>query len=150
MSLNRIDLAPRSGNTPCNSTLLWRSPQAALPTFLYCCALSRFYHYFQEEGTQFVPAPTVRRHRGYRTLVCKGVAALYMVFNTQFGFRRVLSAMVAGEGAPCTLPFVLRYINAQPLFTSSLVTMVSPSFLLPCFLGDGGRFFLAGTVRCTS
>ena len=54
----------------------------------------------------------------------KGFVVLYIVFNTQVAFPKVLKSMTVGASA-CTTPFVLRYINAQPLLTSCLTTMVS-------------------------
>ena len=67
-----------------------------------------------------------RRYRGLRTCTAKGFVALYLAFNSQVSFPRVLRAMAEGGGhaSACTLPFVLRYINAQPLLTSGLTTMV--------------------------
>lgn len=63
------------------------------------------------------------RYLARRTLLLKAFVLLYTVFNTQVGFPGVLNAMHGGDG-PCTIAFVLRYINAQPLLTSCVVTMV--------------------------
>ena len=60
----------------------------------------------------------------YRTKLMKAFVVLYTVFNTQVAFPRVLMGMP--DGRYCTMPFVLRYINAQPLLTSCLATMVRP------------------------
>lgn len=63
------------------------------------------------------------RYLARRTLLLKSFVLLYTVFNSQIGFPGVLDAMAGGDG-PCTIPFILRYINAQPLLTSCVVTMV--------------------------
>ncbi|CAL8470443.1 g9985 [Coccomyxa elongata] len=62
------------------------------------------------------------RYLARRTLILKAFVLLYTTFNSQVGFPGVLSAMPGGNGS-CSIPFVLRYINAQPLLTSCLVTM---------------------------
>lgn len=59
----------------------------------------------------------------YRTKLMKAFVVLYILFNTQVAFPRVLMGMP--DGRYCTAPFVLRYINAQPLLTSCIATMVS-------------------------
>lgn len=64
------------------------------------------------------------RYMLHRSMLLKGFVLLYIVFNTQVAFPRVLKGMA--DGSACTTPFVLRYINAQPLLTSCLTTMVSP------------------------
>ena len=63
------------------------------------------------------------RYRRHRTRLVKGFVLLYILFNTQVAFPRVLTGMA--DGHACTTPFVLRYINAQPLLTSCLTSMVS-------------------------
>ena len=63
------------------------------------------------------------RYQRHRTKLIKGFVLLYILFNTQVAFPRVLGGMA--DGHACTTPFVLRYINAQPLLTSCLTTMVS-------------------------
>ena len=63
------------------------------------------------------------RYQRHRTGLIKGFVLLYILFNTQVAFPRVLTGMA--DGNACTTPFVLRYINAQPLLTSCLTTMVS-------------------------
>ena len=59
-----------------------------------------------------------------RSELMKGFVVLYIIFNTQVAFPKVLKSMTVGV-SDCTTPFVLRYINAQPLLTSCLTTMVS-------------------------
>ncbi len=72
------------------------------------------------------------RYLARRTLLLKAFVLLYTVFNTQVGFPGVLNAMHGGDG-PCTIAFVLRYINAQPLLTSCVVTMVRACLLNSAF-----------------
>ena len=67
------------------------------------------------------------RYQRHRTRLIKGFVLLYILFNTQVAFPRVLMGMA--DGHACTTPFVLRYINAQPLLTSCLTTMVSGTSL---------------------
>ncbi len=64
-----------------------------------------------------------------RSKLMKGFVVLYIIFNTQVAFPKVLKSMTVGV-SDCTTPFVLRYINAQPLLTSCLTTMVRYHLLL--------------------
>ncbi len=60
----------------------------------------------------------------HRSKLIKGLVVVYILFNTQVAFPSVLRGTT--DAAVCTTPFVLRYINAQPLLTSCLTTMVRP------------------------
>ena len=60
----------------------------------------------------------------HRTKIIKGLVVAYIIFNTQVAFPKVLGGMT--DATACTTAFVLRYINAQPLLTSCLATMVGP------------------------
>ena len=73
------------------------------------------------------------RYQRHRTRLIKGFVLLYILFNTQVAFPRVLMRMA--DGHACTTPFVLRYINAQPLLTSCLTTMVSVASLPDQLMG---------------
>ena len=68
--------------------------------------------------------PLCSRYMLHRSKWIKGFVVVYILFNTQVAFPRVLKGMA--DAAVCTTPFVLRYINAQPLLTSCLTTMVRP------------------------
>jgi hypothetical protein len=86
-----------------------------------------------------------------RTVVAKAFVALYLGFNSQLGFPRVLRGM-AGGNAACSLPFVLRYINAQPCLTASLVSMARPlpalrTLLKPSLCCCPGQRSLALSIR---
>lgn len=65
------------------------------------------------------------RYMLHRSKLIKALVVGYILFNTQVAFPRVLRGMT--DAAVCTMPFVLRYINAQPLLTSCLTTMVCSS-----------------------
>ena len=60
----------------------------------------------------------------HRSKLIKALVVMYILFNTQVAFPRVLGGMT--DANACTTAFVLRYINAQPLLTSCLTTMVGP------------------------
>lgn len=77
------------------------------------------------------------RYLARRTLILKLFVLLYTAFNSQIGFPRVLDAMPPGDRG-CSVPFMLRYINAQPLLTSCVVTMVTLLITL---------LYLAGMVK---
>ncbi|BDA51559.1 hypothetical protein COCOBI_19-1150 [Coccomyxa sp. Obi] len=79
-----------------------------------------------------------------RTLLLKVFSLLYIIFNTQAVFPGVLDAMQGADG-PCSVPFVLRYINAQPLLTSCVITMARFSIEAPSL-----AFQLALSLRLPS